>query len=200
MKKLLILLLLSSCSRAEVKVDEIKITHSKEKFTSTQKYQIFAWVIKKHEGYRKDTYRCQANKKTVGWGFTNISSVKDIHHADEIFKSIINPLFKEVDKTYPNLTYLQKAVITSLYYNTGSLKSIKKSKFAKALVNNDISKAVKQFKSWNKVRVSKGRFIISKGLLKRRSYEAKLLDGSFSMQDYNKLKEEVSLIYKENRI
>lgn len=199
MKKLLILLLISSCSRAEVK-EEIIISKSKEKFTSTQQYQIFSWVIKKHEGYRKNTYKCQAGKKTVGWGFTSIKSVKDIHQADEIFKSIINPLFEEVTKEYPNLTYLQRAVITSLYYNTGNLNSIKKSKFSKALVKNDISKAIKQFKSWSKIRVKKNKFIISKGLFKRRSYESKLLDGSFSMQDYNKLREEVSQIYKQNRV
>ena len=192
------LLILCSCNK-NVKADDFKIVSTKETFNSTQKYQIFCWIIKKHEGYRENTYRCQAGKKTVGWGFTNISKVKNIHHADEIFKNIVNPLFDEVSKEYPNLTYLQKAVITSLYYNTGDLTKIKKSDFSKALVKNDLKKAIKKFKSWNKVKVKKGVFIISNGLVKRRSYEAKLLDGSFSLNDYNKLKKEITQIYLKNR-
>lgn len=196
MKKIIILsLLLAGC--ASSKHEQIKVVNDNETFTSTQKYQIMCWVIKKSENYRADSYRCQAGKKTVGWGFTNVSKVKDIHHADEIFRDIIEPLYEEVNKNYPQLTYLQKAVLVSLYYNSGSLTKIKKSKFAKALVNNDIKKAIKNFKGWNKVKVRKGKFIVSKGLVIRRSYEAKLLDGSFNMTDYNKLKQEVTNIYKK---
>jgi hypothetical protein len=196
MKKIIILsLLLAGC--ASSKHEQIKVVNNKELFTSTQKYQIMCWVIKKSENYRADTYRCQAGKKTVGWGFTNVSKVKDIHHADEIFRDIIEPLYQEVNRSYPQLTYLQKAVLVSLYYNSGSLTKIKKSKFAKALVNNDIKKAVKNFKAWNKVKVRRGKFIVSRGLVIRRSYEAKLLDGSFNMDDYNKLKMEVTNIYKK---
>jgi len=198
MKKIIILsLLLAGC--ASSKHEQIKVLNNKEIFTSTQKYQIMCWVIKKSENYRADSYRCQAGKKTIGWGFTNVSKVKDIHHADEIFRDIIEPLYQEVDKSYPQLTYLQKAVLVSLYYNSGSLTKIKKSKFAKALVNNDIKKAVKNFKSWNKVKVRRGKFIVSRGLVNRRSYEAKLLDGSFNMDDYNKLKQEVTNIYKKSK-
>lgn len=190
-------LLLAGC--ASSKHEQIKVVNNKELFTSTQKYQIMCWVIKKSENYRADSYRCQAGKKTIGWGFTNVSRVKDIHHADEIFRDIIEPLYQEVDRSYPQLTYLQKAVLVSLYYNSGSLTKIKKSKFAKALVNNDIKKAVKNFKSWNKVKVRRGKFIVSRGLVIRRSYEAKLLDGSFNMDDYNKLKQEVTNIYKKSK-
>lgn len=197
MKKIIILLCSCLIGCTTTKQDEVKIVSSKELFTSTQKYQIMCWVIKKSENYRSSSYRCQAGKKTVGWGFTNVSKVKDIHHADEIFKSIVNPLFDEVTRNYPELDYLQRAVITSLYYNTGSLKNIKESNFSKSLKNNDIRNAVKSFKSWSKIRVRKGKFIVSKGLLKRRSYESKLLDGSFNMADYNQLKNEVQNIYKQ---
>jgi len=195
--RLIIILSLLLVGCASSKHEQIKVVSNKETFTSTQKYQIMCWVIKKSENYRADSYRCQAGKKTIGWGFTNVSKVKDIHHADEIFRDIIEPLYQEVDKSYPQLTYLQKAVLVSLYYNSGSLTKIKKSKFAKALVNNDIKKAVKNFKAWNKVKVRKGKFIVSRGLVIRRSYEAKLLDGSFNMDDYNKLKKEVTNIYKK---
>lgn len=193
--------MLAGCasSKQEETPEQIKVVNNKELFTSTQKYQIMCWVIKKSENYRADSYRCQAGKKTIGWGFTNVSKVKDIHHADEIFRDIIEPLYEEVHKSYPQLTYLQKAVLVSLYYNSGSLTKIKKSKFAKALVNNDTKKAVKNFKQWNKVKVRRGKFIVSKGLVIRRSYEAKLLDGSFNMSDYNKLKKEVSNIYKKSK-
>jgi hypothetical protein len=155
------------------------------------------WVIKKSENYRADSYRCQAKKRTIGWGFTQVKKVKDIHHADEIFRDLINPLYEEVNRVYPNLTYLQKAVIVSLYYNSGSLTVIKKSNFAKALVKNDLKGSIRNFKKWNKVQVKKGVFKVSKGLVNRRSYEAKLLDGSFNMADYNKLKQEVTNIYKK---
>jgi GH24 family phage-related lysozyme (muramidase) len=198
MKFIITLLLLASCSKGPVEEFTYKPVLSSG-FNSTQEYQIMCWMIKKYEGYREDTYKCQAGKKTVGWGFTNVSSVRDIHHADEIFHDIVNPLFKEVRATYPDLNYLQCAVITSLYYNTGNLYSIKTSKFSKALKLNNVKKAVKSFKSWNKVRVGKGKFIVSKGLVKRRSFEAKLLEGSFSMKDYESLKKEVSNIYKQNR-
>ena len=200
MKKIIILsLLMAGCasSKQEETPEQIKVVNNKELFTSTQKYQIMCWVIKKSENYRADSYRCQAGKKTIGWGFTNVSKVKNIHHADEIFRDIIEPLYEEVNRSYPKLTYLQKAVIVSLYYNSGSLTKIKRSDFAKALVKNDIKKAVKNFKQWNKVKVRRGKFIVSKGLVIRRSYEAKLLDGSFNMSDYNKLKQEVTNIYKK---
>ena len=204
MKYIIILLFLTSCTMEEIKIiktkkRKIEIVSDNKKFTTTQQYQIMCWVIKKSENYRADVYKCQAKKKTVGWGFTQVKTVKDIHQADEIFKSIVNHLFDEVHKEYPNLTYLQKVVIVSLYYNSGSLNKIKKSNFSKALVNNDLKKAINKFKSWNKVEVSKGVFIVSNGLVKRRSYESKLLDGSFSMNDYNKLKSEISKIYKQNR-
>lgn len=201
MKKSIIILslILAGCasSKQEEAPEQIKVVNNKELFTSTQKYQIMCWVIKKSENYRADSYRCQAGKKTIGWGFTNVSKVKDIHHADEIFRDIIEPLYQEVNRSYPKLTYLQKAVIVSLYYNSGSLTKIKKSDFAKALVNNDTKNAIKNFKQWNKVKVRKGKFIVSRGLVIRRSYEAKLLDGSFNMSDYNKLKQEVTNIYKK---
>jgi len=200
MKKIIILsLLLAGCasSKQEETPEQINVVNNKELFTSTQKYQIMCWIIKKAENYRADSYRCQAGKKTIGWGFTNVSKVKNIHHADEIFRDIIEPLYEEVNRSYPKLTYLQKAVIVSLYYNSGSLTKIKRSDFAKALVKNDIKKAVKNFKQWNKVKVRRGKFIVSRGLVIRRSYEAKLLDGSFNMSDYNKLKKEVTNIYKK---
>ena len=191
--------MLAGCasSKQEETPEQINVVNNKELFTSTQKYQIMCWIIKKAENYRADSYRCQAGKKTIGWGFTNVSKVKNIHHADEIFRDIIEPLYEEVNRSYPKLTYLQKAVIVSLYYNSGSLTKIKRSDFAKALVKNDIKKAVKNFKQWNKVKVRRGKFIVSRGLVIRRSYEAKLLDGSFNMSDYNKLKKEVTNIYKK---
>ena len=204
MKYFIILFLLSltvfcTVQCTTVKVDTIQVAKSNELFTSTQKYQIFCWLIKKHEGFEAGSYRCQAGKKTVGWGFTNVKSVKDIHHADEIFRDIVNPLFDQVSKEYSTLTYLQKAVVTSLYYNSGSLKKIRNSNFSKNLKNNNVKEAITSFKKWNKVRVGKNSFIVSKGLVKRRSYESKLLAGTFTMDDYNKLKKEVSNIYLKNK-
>lgn len=84
MKYIIILLLLTSCTISEFKKEEIKIVSDNKKFTTTQQYEIMCWVVKKSENYRANVYKCQAGKKTVGWGFTNVKSVKNIHHADEI--------------------------------------------------------------------------------------------------------------------
>jgi len=201
MKKLIILFfILTSCGIKQQKEEEGEIV-AESRFTSTQQYQILCWVIKKHENYSKDNYKCQAGKNTKGWGFTRVKEVKDIHHADEIFRDIIEELYVRVDKEYPNLTYLQKAVIVSLYYNTGDINLIKNSNFSKLLVKNEVEKSIAKFKNWNKVKIKiKGKkvYVVSNGLINRRNYESKLLDGSFDMKDYNSLKKEVTQIYKNN--
>lgn len=207
MKKLSIILILfilvfiTSCSNKPIK-DNLNTLEDGEIFTSTQKYQILCWVIKKHENYTKNYYKCQAGKKTKGWGFTNVKNVRNIHHADEIFKGIIEELYIKVNKDYPTLTYLQKAVIVSLYYNTGDVTAIKNSNFIKFLVDNDIEKSIDSFQKWNKVKViikGRKRYIVSNGLVNRRSYEAKLLDGSFNMTDYDNLKKEMEKIYLKSK-
>ena len=192
---LIVAFFITFCSNAE----KIKIVKDNPAFSSTQKYQIMLWNIKKAENYRADTYRCQANKKTIGYGFTNVKSVKNIQHADIILRSMVEELYSIVKKEYPNQTYLQQAAIVSLIYNTGDLNFVKKSNFSKALTNNQISKAVKHFKEFNKIQ-KKGRYIVSKGLVNRRTFESKLLDGSFNMDDYNKLKSDVSQIYVKNKV
>ena len=171
-------------------------------FTSTQRYQILCWTIKKHENYEKNYYKCQAGKNTKGWGFTNVKNVRDIHHADKIFKGIIEDLYNKVNMEYPTLTYLQKAVIVSLYYNTGDVTAIKNSNFIRYLVDNDIEKSINSFQKWNKVKIiikGKKRYIVSNGLVNRRNYETKLLDGSFNMDDYQNLKKEVEQIYIKSK-
>jgi GH24 family phage-related lysozyme (muramidase) len=97
---------------------------------------------------------------------------------------------------------LQKAVIVSLYYNTGDIGEIRRSNFIKYLVKNDIEKAIDSFQKWNKVKViikGKKRYIVSNGLVNRRNYETKLLDGSFNMADYDNLKKEMQTIYLNSK-
>lgn len=170
----------------------------KEIFTSTQKYEIMCWTVKNWEGYSAKSYRCSANKRTTGWGDTHIKSVKNIHHADRIFKRIILGLFEDVSKAYPKNTYLQKCAVVSLLYNCGNLEKIKNSGFSRHLLNNNIPKAIAKFKLWSTVHVD-DKTIAVKGLVNRRMYESKLLDGSFDMNDYVSLKNDVTSIYIENR-
>ena len=197
MKHLILLLLFISCTREETKTIEIKAI-PKELFTTTQSYEISCWIIKRGEGYSSKPYLCSAGKRTVGWGMTNIKSVKNIQHADKIFKELRNKLFKQVEKEYPTLTYLQKSAILSLYYNTGSLEKIKNSGFSKALVLKDNKKAIENFKKWCKISINK-KIIIIKGLQNRRTYESKLLNGTFTMNDYQVLKKEIEHIYVLNK-
>ena len=198
MKYLLILLLFVSCSRTQETIS-ITETKSKELFTSTQQYEIACWTIKKWEQYRKNPYKCSANKTTIGWGFTNVKSVKNIHDADLIFQKIVSKLFIQVNKEYPKLSYLQKSAIVSLLYNTGNLDKIKCSGFSKKLTNNEIKKAIIKFKQWNKV-IVKNKIIVIKGLKNRRNYESKLLDNTFTMEDYFNLRKEIVTIYSQNRV
>jgi GH24 family phage-related lysozyme (muramidase) len=191
-------LMISSCSNLTSSPTKVEAIQIKETFTSTQKYEILCWVVKKAENYRKGKYLCQAKKETVGWGFTFVKSVRDIHHADEIFQKLISKLYNDVSVAYPDLTYFQKASIISLYYNTGDLNMIKDSNFSKHLVNKDIDKSILQFKKWCKVKV-KNKYVFSKGLYARRSYESKLIDGSFNMDDYIKLRQEIQHIYTLNK-
>ena len=107
-------------------------------------------------------------------------------------------MFTDVSKIYPTLTYLQKCAVVSLLYNCGNLDRIKNSGFSKHLLNNNIPKAIAKFKLWSKVRLD-DKTIAVKGLVNRRTYETKLLDGSFDMNDYISLKGEIASIYLENR-
>ena len=196
MKYLLIFLLFISCTNT--KENLVTVAKKKDLFTSTQKYQILCWTIKRGEGYSKKSYLCSAGKQTVGYGFTNVRSVNNIHHADEIFKDIVFKLSLKVNKAYPHLTYLQKAAIISLLYNTGDLEKIKSSGFSKALLLKDNKTAIAKFKKWCRVITNK-KVIKIKGLENRRNYEAKLLNDSFDMNDYLSLKEEIALIYLQNK-
>lgn len=199
MKYLLLLVMFISC-KTENKQEKIKIktVSNKEIFNSTQQYEISCWIIKKSEGYSDKSYRCSAGKLTTGWGFCHVKSVKNIHHADIIFRDLRNKLFKQVQKEYPKLSYLKQSAILSLYYNTGNLNKIKNSGFSKALEDKNIDEAVLKFKSWCKIKI-KGKTIIIKGLQNRRNYESKLLSDNFTMEDYLKLKKEIEHLYVINK-
>jgi GH24 family phage-related lysozyme (muramidase) len=177
-----------------------------DKFNSTQKYQIMCWLVKRSENYKPITYRCSAGKKTVGWGFsraTGIKSVRNINHADRLFRQLISEKYNEVNSRHPELTYAQKAIVVSLMYNTGNLSTIERSNFFKHLKRGEIHKAIKFFKQWNKIKVvdkrGRAKYVVSPGLVNRRNFEAKLIDNSFSMNDYNLLKDQIHTIYHKNK-
>lgn len=203
MKKIVITIfsaLLLNLSSTEAQLFKKKTTN----FTSTQLYQIMCWQVKRVEKLTLNAYKCQAQKKTVGWGFnteaTGIKSVKSKAHADELFKNLITKKYNEVNKAFPALSYMQKSVIVSLYYNTGSLSAIKKSDFLKHLVAGNTKKAISYFKKWNKVQVKDKRgnvkYVVSKGLINRREFESKLLAGTFDMKDYESLKKDAQQAYQ----
>lgn len=190
MKKIIALILISNFSFAQTK------------FTTTQQYQILCWVVKKAENYSNNSYYCEAGVKTIGWGFTKksgITSVKDMKDADIKFRNLIQQKFNEVDKKYPKLSYLQKSIVVSLMYNCGNLSTIEKSDFFKHLLKGNMKKCIKEFKEWNKVKDKQTKkYRVSDGLVNRRNFESKLLDNSFSMQDYLSLKAEIENIYKKH--
>jgi hypothetical protein len=204
MKKIILPIIIVSCIVSGCHLSEhtselkpkISIVGS-DGFTSTQRYQILSWTIKSIENYRGNSYRCSAGHKTVGWGFnskaTGIKSVEDIHEADVLFRDIVDSLYKEVNEDFPQLSYLQKASIVSLMYNTGP--NIKTSQLYAKLKNDDIEGATIELHRWNKVKNKFGKKVISKGLIRRRQLEAKLLNNDFTMDDYYKLKLEVERIY-----
>jgi GH24 family phage-related lysozyme (muramidase) len=154
------------------------------------------WSVKKWEAYKKKPYYCQAGRRTVGWGFTDVKSVKDVHDADRIFKAKIEECYSRINKRFPRFTYMQKSVLVSLLYNTGDMKGIENSGFVKYLERGEKSRAVKRLLMWNKVRhPDTGKLFVSKGLVNRRAFEAKLIEGTFGIEDYNALKKEVTYKY-----
>jgi len=166
-------------------------------FTGTQRYQIMSWTIKSYENYSHDEYRCSAGKSTIGWGFTKwtgITKVRDIHHADELFRDIITGIYEDVNKEFPNLSYLQKAALVSLTYNTGP--KIRKSELYKRLKADDVKGAIRELGRWIHVR-ERGKMVVSRGLVRRRKFETKLLSDAFSEKDYQTLKREVQGIYSK---
>ena len=166
-----------------------------EEFTSTEKYQIMAWTIKKFEGYSGNSYVCPAGVRTTGWGFTDVKSVKNVRHADEIFKDELNQRWEIVNDRFPKMDYLQKAAVVSLLYNVGDINKIQKSSFVKALRRGNHELAVKRLQKWNKIRKG-GKLIELDGLTNRRKFESKLITGNFTREDYNSLKEDVEQHYK----
>ena len=164
--------------------------------TSTQQYQIMCLSVKKWEAYKKKPYYCQAGKRTVGWGFTDVKAVKDVHDADRILKQKIEECYTQINARFPNFTYMQKSVLVSLLYNTGDMKGIEKSGFVKYLERGERSQAVKRLLMWNKVKDPRtGKHFVSRGLVNRRKFEAKLIEGTFGIEDYNELKKEVTYKY-----
>lgn len=174
---------------------KIKKIQPTELFSSTEQYQIMSWTIKKFEGYRSEPYLCAAGKRTVGWGFTDVKRVRNSKHADLIFKRQLEKRWRVVNREFKHLTYLQRAAIVSLLYNTGDIKKIKQSSFVSALNKGNVGLAANRLQRWNKIRTYEGMKELP-GLTERRKFESKLLTGEFTREDYQQLKEEVSLQYK----
>ncbi len=140
--------------------------------------------IKEAEGFRSKPYLCEANKLTIGYGFTRIYgrpvSWNDRMSIDEAEKILYDELNNHCSsmKKY-KLTDNQYTALCSLAYTIGPSAFLTSSIYKK-LEAGMYSEIDKEFRKWDKVYTKSG-FRRSFGLAMRREKERRL---------YNKVEKE----------
>lgn len=131
-------------------------------------------------------YKCQANKRTIGYGETDPKIVKMGKLTESQARSLLKIRMKQHErkalklinpKMWAKMHPKQKMAVLSLSYNMGSLTPCKK--LRKYLNEGNYEAAVKEFADCNKVTVEdevtgKKKKVVSKGLDRRRKIEMKL--------------------------
>ena len=140
--------------------------------------QIGKDLIKSFEGCKLVSYKCSANKDTIGYGNTfyeDGSPVLPGHRitqekADELFELIVADFEKIVTRNIKTIiTDNQFSALVSFCYNVGEA-NLKKSTLLKKVNYNPNDPSIKsEFLRWNKA----GGKILA-GLTRRREAEAKL--------------------------
>lgn len=144
-------------------------------------------MIAKYESFRSDWYRCSANKRTIGYGFTDSVLTKEElkltsmtrQQADRILGREVRTILRQIKPLIKaELTETQRAVCVSLVWNIG-LPNFKNSTFLKR-INEHASDAeiIAGLKMWNKIRqknkdTGKMELVVCEGLVNRRAREAR---------------------------
>ena len=135
-------------------------------------------LIKSFEGLRLETYRCSANKETIGYGSTFYEDGSPVKLGDKITKERADSLFEKVSDSFAakvknciqkDINENQFAALVSFAYNVG-IGNLKSSTLLKKVNANPNDPTIMQeFKKWNR---ASGKVLA--GLTRRREAEANL--------------------------
>ena len=135
-------------------------------------------LIKSFEGLRLETYRCSANKETIGYGSTFYEDGSPVKMGDKITKERADSLFEKVSDSFAakvknciqkDINENQFAALVSFAYNVG-IGNLKSSTLLKKVNANPNDPTIMQeFKKWNR---ASGKVLA--GLTRRREAEANL--------------------------
>ena len=133
-------------------------------------------LIKRFEGFQKQSYLCPGNVWTIGYGTTRYQSGEKVKKGDTIspYKADLE-IWAEADKIATSIKEIglvlnqnQLNALISFVYNVG-IGNFKKSTMLKKLKAKDYAGAALEFPKWNK---SNGKVL--KGLITRREAEQEL--------------------------
>ena len=138
-------------------------------------------LIRECEGFRPTVYKCQAGKKTIGYGFTDKNLVAKGSMTKDEANNILNVKVLTAGRRIRRLvgkdvelTDGQLAALVSLYFNIGE-GNFKNSTILKVVRSNQMSDAPSAIRMWVKYTDKKsGNKLTSKGLVIRRAREIKL--------------------------
>lgn len=128
--------------------------------------------IAKHEGFRAEVYKCQAGKKTIGYGFTDpkyIAKGKMTKtEAKKILRERVAKDLKFVEREFPKFNSKQLVAITSLVFNIGQDRFLKSQCYTKLKTEHYVQAMAELVE----FRLANGK--VSNGLVCRRADERKM--------------------------
>jgi len=138
-------------------------------------------LIRECEGFRPTVYKCQAGKKTIGYGFTDKNLVAKGSMTKDEANNILNVKvltagrrIRRLVGTGVELTDGQMAALISLYFNIGE-GNFKNSTILKVVKSGQLEAAPSAIRMWVKYTDKKsGNKLTSRGLVIRRAREIKL--------------------------
>lgn len=142
--------------------------------------------LKKHEGFRDNSYFCEAGRRTIGYGFAenNFKNFTEFYfknnniteqEATEVLKKICLTIKSQIiRKVNIELKEHEVDALISLVYNIG-IKNFETSTLLKLINENNLKMASLEFLKWNKITKDNIK-IQSYGLTKRRMAEKLLFD------------------------
>jgi lysozyme len=138
-------------------------------------------LVAKWEGFREDSYLCQAGVWTIGYGTTRWPDGRRVKAGEKITRQVADGMMRlqlrdfasEVDRLVSvPLAAHERAALISFAYNVGS-SAFASSTLRRLLNEGDRAGAAEQFRRWNKANGQ-----VSQGLVNRRVEEAALFRGA----------------------
>lgn len=135
-------------------------------------------LIKSYEGLRLESYKCSANKDTIGYGNTFYEDGRPVKPGDKITLERANQLFDFIiDKFAKKVKTMVKsdinenqfAALVSFAYNCGMANLMNSTLLKKVNANPNDPSIADEFKKWTK---AGGKQL--QGLVKRRQAESEL--------------------------